>query len=228
MGNDEFGKRMKEYEFEEMNDFFLKDMPLIVRIDGRSFSRYTKKFNKPFDDRINNAMCHTALSVYNETNAQAVYYQSDEINLVYPVIENPLGERDFGGKKVKIISNYASLATGFFNDYMHRNGYNTAKPAFFDCRAFHVPDNIEAANNILWRMHDAKRNGVSCLYRYTHGHKKMNNKSSKDMIIELGDLYTDTEHRFTFGEFWTRNFRFAIDIPSFMDYDMETKVNMIF
>ena len=53
--NTSLGDRMKEYE----SCYNLK-IPnrsyVIIRLDGKGFSKYTKKFNKPFDDLLSNVM----------------------------------------------------------------------------------------------------------------------------------------------------------------------------
>ena len=43
------GDRMKDYEKQQLQ-FIPPDWPFIVRLDGNSFSKFTKQLKKPFDD----------------------------------------------------------------------------------------------------------------------------------------------------------------------------------
>lgn len=223
MIKDDLGARMKKYEDTSV---FSKDLPLMVRIDGRSFSKFTRSFKKPFDSNINYAMKQTTINLMNATNAHAAYYQSDELTLFYPILENPLSEREFGGKKFKIVSNYASLATAYFNNALQ---HPKNKLATFDCRAFHVPTNFEVINNFIWRMQDARKNSVSSIYRFHYGHKKMQRLSSTGMKNELGQIYDNYEPRYKYGEFFVKGQNIkTIDIEVFLDYSFEDKYEYIF
>jgi len=157
------------------------DKWMAVRIDGRGFSKYTKGFTKPFSGRITAAMKDTTEVLMKETHASVGYTQSDEITLLYPPVE---GERIFGGKVSKINSVFASIATAHFNSHMKPY---TEKYAYFDCRVWEVPDDVEASNTLLWRVQDARKNSVSSHFRWTVGHKAMQNLSSSEMIQYLID-----------------------------------------
>lgn len=187
MKNDLFGDRMKEYEKTYTSARISQPDILCVRIDGKRFSKFTKGFIKPFDINLNRVMVDTTMQIATETNAKFAYTQSDEITLIYSM-DNPEAEYIFGGKVSKLNSILASMTTAYFNaeilkvapTQMAGNGY-----AFFDCRSFAVPSLIEASNVILWRVQDAKKNSISSLFRWTAGHKKMQNLSGKDMIRVL-------------------------------------------
>lgn len=181
MKNDEFGDRMKAYESAFTSAKIASDKWMAVRIDGRGFSKYTKSFVKPFDWRITNAMANTTKALVKETHASVGYTQSDEITLLYPATES---ERIFGGKVSKINSVFASITTAHFNSYMKPY---TDKHAYFDCRTWEVPDDIEASNVLLWRVQDARKNSVSSHFRWTAGHKAMQNLSQSEMVQYLID-----------------------------------------
>lgn len=180
MKNDDFGDRMKAYESAFTSTKIASDKWMAVRIDGRGFSKYTKSFVKPFDWRITNAMVNTTKALVKETHASVGYTQSDEITLLYPPTE---GERIFGGKVSKINSVFASIATAHFNHHT----IVTDKHAYFDCRTWEVPDDIEASNTLLWRVQDARKNSVSSHFRWTAGHKAMQNLGQSEMVQYLID-----------------------------------------
>jgi tRNA(His) 5'-end guanylyltransferase len=56
MSDDSFGDRMKGYEAHETSRRFLPGLPVYARIDGRSFSKFTKGMRRPFDERMTHAM----------------------------------------------------------------------------------------------------------------------------------------------------------------------------
>jgi tRNA(His) guanylyltransferase len=181
MKHDEFGDRMKALEGAFTSAKVSPDKWMAVRIDGRGFSKYTKGFSKPFSGRITGAMKTATEALMKETHASVGYTQSDEITLLYPPSE---GERIFGGKVSKINSVFASIATAHFNHFM--KPYHD-KHAYFDCRAWEVPDEVEASNTLLWRVQDARKNSVSSHFRWTVGHKAMQNLNSSEMIQYLID-----------------------------------------
>lgn len=82
--NEKLGDRMKK--FESMVDNQIKIKPcesFIIRLDGRSFSKFTKKFHKPFDIVFVKAMGLTTLDLIKQFNAQTGYTHSDEITLIF-------------------------------------------------------------------------------------------------------------------------------------------------
>ncbi len=135
------GDRMKEYESKELN-FVHPTEPYIVRLDGNSFSKFTKRMKKPFDDNFMKAMCLTAGDLLIKFNPSTVYTHSDEITLIFPpalIIEEILDETDktdedetpkcvlienatkthmFNGKHSKIISLVSSYCSIRFNHHL--------------------------------------------------------------------------------------------------------------
>jgi hypothetical protein len=54
--SDELGDRMKAYEAAETGRVFDAMLPIYARMDGRSFSRFTRGMERPFDQRLALAM----------------------------------------------------------------------------------------------------------------------------------------------------------------------------
>jgi tRNA(His) guanylyltransferase len=190
MKNDDFGDRMKAYEMAFTSAYVPIDQILCVRIDGKGFSKFTKGFKKPFDDILSEVMINTTKKLVDNTHASIGYTQSDEITLIYTPGEKS-SEYIFGGKVSKINSILASMATAYFN-YGLDAYVDSEKPAFFDCRAWAVPDLAEASNVLLWRTQDARKNSISSLFRWTVGHSKMCGLSGEEMKALLkSDYFTD-------------------------------------
>lgn len=112
--SDVFGDRMKKYEQIEAGRIFLPNLPILVRIDGKGFSKYTKKLNKPYDIRFSDIMINVTKFLVKQTNACIGYTQSDEITLVLYAKELNQ-EIFFAGKIQKMVSVISSMATAKFN-----------------------------------------------------------------------------------------------------------------
>ena len=203
---DSLGDRIKDYELAETGGKFMKGIPIVIRLDGRSFSRYTKGFNRPFDEDMSYTMIEVTKFLVNETSAVVGYTQSDEITLILHS-EDPKSELFFTGKKFKIISVLASLASvKFYTTLLSRKGDMTPdKLPSFDCRAFQVPSKMEAWNALLWRVQDATRNSVQMLGQAHFSHKELQNKN-QNRIIEMlfeqkGIKWVDLPAKYKEGSF---------------------------
>lgn len=199
---DDFGDRMKEYESKWTSQKINPNGIMCVRVDGRSFSKFTKNLKKPFDERFSNAMQKTAQELHNEFNADLTYVQSDEITMLF----KPHPDRFFGGKTSKINSIVASFASVVFNKFIFEDVTKQEvgnKTPIMDCRTWEVPLH-EGPNVILWRAKDSRRNYVSQLYRWTFGHSKMQKKSVNDMIKELNNNHDFKVESVYCGELFIR------------------------
>ena len=110
MMQDTLGQRMKAYE-QEYRQAVPEGKWIILRLDGRGFSRFTKKmrFGKPFDGVMSEMMSRTALALAKDFQAVAAYMQSDEITLVLPPYYT-----GFSRRSEKLIGCAASLAGAAF------------------------------------------------------------------------------------------------------------------
>lgn len=192
---DALGDRMKAYERLETSERFDPAMPLYVRIDGRSFSKFTKGLERPYDPRLTNAMIMTTMKLVEQTHAVIGYTQSDEISLIYDVNTTRNSEMMFDGKKQKITSVLAGLASSAFMHslFMCDLGERCERIPHFDCRAFSVPSQSEAVNALLWRVIDARKNAVSMASHHHFGHKAIEGKNGDEKIAMLAEKGIDFE-----------------------------------
>ena len=95
--SDDLGDRMKVYERAEAGRKFMPLLPIIARVDGRSFSNFTRGMARPYDPIMADCMVETASELLAETNACCAYTQSDEITLAWHVT-NPQSQVWFDGK----------------------------------------------------------------------------------------------------------------------------------
>lgn len=206
---DTFGDRMKAYEAVETSRAFEPSLPIYARIDGRSFSSFTRRMERPFDPRMTAAMVGTTKRIVAATHARIGYTQSDEINLVW-LQENPEAEPIFGGKVHKLTSVLASLAAAAFSYELRAFGEDTplrASLPHFDARVFQLPSKVEAANAILWRAMDARKNAVSMACRSKFSAKAMHGADQtamREMLAAKGVEFEDYPAAFKWGTFVRR------------------------
>lgn len=176
MSSDDLGDRMKGYESVGTSARAERGLPIVIRLDGRSFSSFTRGLPRPSDPRLSCLMLLTLEACMRETNAVVGYTQSDEITLVLHA-DDPASQLYFDGRFQKIVSVLAGVAAVEFN--AEKAWWLPEKSnmrALFDCRAWTVPSLDEAANAVLWRELDAIKNSISMLAechfssRQLHGH----------------------------------------------------------
>lgn len=205
--NQEFGDRMKQYEMAEAGRKLMPLLPALARIDGRCFSRFTQKMNRPFDGRFSELMIETATFLLKETNATIAYTQSDEISLAWLPLTFE-GEIFFGGRVQKMVSLLASLTTAFFVRELPRYfpDHGDQLPSF-DCRVWNVPNLAEGANVFLWRELDATKNSIFSAARCYYTHQELQNKTGKEMqemLWQKGINWNDYPQAFKRGRFIQR------------------------
>ncbi|MCK1585504.1 tRNA(His) guanylyltransferase Thg1 family protein [Bradyrhizobium sp. 168] len=187
---DEFGNRMKAYEAAETARKFDASLPIYARIDGRSFSRFTRGMDRPFDASMTESMVETTKHLVHETHARIGYTQSDEISLVW-LADSPESDVFFSGKVQKMASVLASMAAAKFARVCPA-GYEDRMP-HFDCRVFQLPSKDEAANAFLWRAMDARKNAISMVAQSKFSHKKLHGQDQKAMLAMLTEIGVNFE-----------------------------------
>ena len=188
---DQLGDRQKAYERRETDRAFLPMIPVYARIDGRSFSRFTKGLERPFDSRLADVMQAVTATLVKDTNAVIGYTQSDEISLVFETTE--IGEEMmFSGKVQKLCSVLAGIASSAFVVECVRSGGLLAEKAMakmphFDARVFQLPSRTEAVNALIWREKDAVKNAISMAAHHHHGHKSLQGLNSAQKIERMAE-----------------------------------------
>ena len=57
---DTLGNRIKSYELQTTSLKLMTSLPIIARLDGRSFSKFTKNLKRPYDERLSKLMIETS------------------------------------------------------------------------------------------------------------------------------------------------------------------------
>ena len=214
MSKDNMGDRLKGYEAAEAGRKFMPLLPVYARIDGRSFSKFTKNMNRPYDERMSRCMIETTKYLVEQTHALIGYTQSDEISLAW-YSDSVDSQIFFDGKIQKMVSVLAGMAsTAFFANYL--NTFSASSDDYyvnlqnlpcFDCRVFQLPNKSELANTFLWREMDATKNAISMAARAHFSHKDLHGKNGsemQEMMWQAGTNFNDYPAFFKRGTFVRR------------------------
>lgn len=217
------GDRMKRYE-QVSKSFLTPKMPVIIRVDGKAFHTFTKKFNKPFDHDLMRWMDNAAYETMKQIQGcVACYVQSDEATFLLTDWENHETQGWFGYNHQKLVSLSAAYMTAHFIDEL------TFKDiVVFDSRAFNVPLE-DVVNCFLWRMKDWHRNSIQMYARSVFSHKELHKKNVSDiheMLYSVGKNWaTDLTHREKNGTLWIKQDeggfkrceQFIENVPTYMN-----------
>jgi len=186
---DDLDKKMRV--FETASDLcVLPSTYIVARLDGRSFTRLTKKeqdFAVPFDSRFRDLMVDTTESLM-DCGFQVIYgyTESDEISLLFALDEN-----SFGRKLRKINSTLAGEASAFFSLALGTR-------ATFDCRVSQLPTVNLVLDYFRWRNEDAARNSLTayCYWTLRESGLSANKATSRLLGLTVSDK---NELLFQFG-----------------------------
>jgi tRNA(His) 5'-end guanylyltransferase len=225
------GDRMKEYEKQQLH-YIQSSEPFIVRLDGNSFSKFTKQMKKPFDDNFLKAMCLTTGDLLDKFNPSTAYTHSDEITLIFPPaltkeeIKEGITNKNhlFNGKHSKIISLTSSYCSIRFNYHLMKlmNEHKTDYPQkyidlineqqqIFDARILTFNDKpYEIVNHQIWRsIYDCHRNAVSTYADSYYSHKETEKKNTQEkikMLEEKGLLWNDVPLYYKHGVYCKKDY----------------------
>ena len=208
--NDALGNRMKTYENVTRN-YLTCRMPVIIRLDGKSFHSFTRGFKKPFDDILVETMQQTMKYLCENIQGCVLgYTQSDEITLVLIDYQNRDSCAWFDNNIQKMASVSASMATMAFNKFFTENvsqwmvtiyPVNSNREEKYLLKDFALRDkyinaakkgamfdsrvfNIpkeEVVNCLIWRQQDATRNSIQSVGQANFSDKQLNGKNQNDI-----------------------------------------------
>jgi len=183
---DELGTRMKGYEI-AFNYKHTARLPVILRFDGNSFSKFTKvtHLEKPFDERLMRAMVEACRAVLNYcSGAQVAYTQSDEISVLLRNDQNYETQPFLGARIQKLASLCTAVVSVAFDRAFRAEGFEHYPAPAFDCRIFILPPH-EAQNYFRWRQLDCWKNCVAAFAHYKLG-QKMGRKTAQKLLHGQG------------------------------------------
>lgn len=188
-------------------EVMIPTLPVVIRIDGDNFSKWTKGLEKPFDGALTDLMIETTKFLVKETGAVIGYQQSDEITLILYSADKRISLYN-DGKKQKILSKLLSKLTPYFNENRKTYLPKHDKVATFDCRIYQTPTLHDASAQLLWRENDATKNSISMLaesFFSSESLLKMNGNQKQDrMMREKGVNWNDLDVKFKRGTYVKR------------------------
>jgi len=205
---DKLGDWCKWLEVNFSLDLMIPTLPVIIRLDGNRFSKFTKGLAKPFDMGMVSLMQDTAEYLLKETNAIISYVQSDEITLIL-YSDNRKSSIFNDGKKQKIVSKLTGLCVNYFNERRKFYLPDHNKVANFDCRIFQTPTLQDATLQLLWREQDATRNSILGLAYSLFSHNEVMNLNTSQlqdkMMLEKGVNWNDLDATLKRGTYFKRS-----------------------
>jgi tRNA(His) 5'-end guanylyltransferase len=145
MKPDELDRRMRALEIYH-SIRFPPGAWVILRLDGRGFSRFTEsRFEKPFDPHFHDCMVQTTQALLEELQGVYAYTESDEISLLFSRAWD-LYDRELE----KAVSLSASLASATFS-------LACGQRVQFDSRALLCAEDEQVVDYFRWRQADAGR-----------------------------------------------------------------------
>jgi tRNA(His) guanylyltransferase len=205
--NDQMGDSMKSYENQTCGIRLIPKLPVIARLDGKGFSKFTKGLKRPYDERLSKLMIETTKYLVKETNANCGYTQSDEITLMW-YTDRLDSQIYFDGRLFKMLSDLSAMASVFFNKELSKYlPEKSDKMPRFDSRVYVVPTLEEAVNLFLWREQDATKNSITMAASAYYSHNELMNKNGsekQEMLFQKGINWNDYPTFFKRGTYVQR------------------------
>lgn len=184
--SDKLGDHCKTYEQDEAGRRARTGLPLLARLDGHSFHRFTRGMPRPFSEGMSFCMRETTRRLVEKTHAAIGYTQSDEITLAWYFAADSPSKYLFDGVYQKLTSVLAGMATAVFNqcvanelpDYIDRLPH-------FDCRVWQVPTLADALDVFVWRQDEAVKNSISMAAQTHYSHRELSGKNSSTKLEML-------------------------------------------
>lgn len=191
MKGDSLGDRMKDYYEKRSQQSLSRRIPVMMRLDGKAFHTFTRGCQKPFDDKIINAMQRTTQFLMHKIQGAKVgYVQSDEISILITDYDSLETDAWFDYKIQKMCSVSAGQASVKFTLCYAANtmgecpSLNDIEEACFDSRVFNIPKE-DVVNCFRWRYQDWVRNSIQMVAQANYSQKELNGVSCKELVTKL-------------------------------------------
>ncbi len=188
MSNLKLKDRIAIYE-DASKSKLLPKLPVIICVNGRSFSKITSLLDKPFAVSFAECMYSTLGRLVQEIDGAIFgYCFNDEIIIVARNDQSLDTSPWFDNDVQKIASAVASVATVHFNNCVIANELNLIGDAVFTASTFVVPNITEAINVMVSKQQKAMQSAVqlACLYELL---KKYDKNDIREML--MGTSYDD-------------------------------------
>lgn len=167
----------------------LNRLPIIITINGRSFSKITSLLEKPFALSFAECICSTLFKLSHEIEGAVFGYSfNDEIIIIARNDQHLDTSPWYDNNIQKISSVVSSMATLHFNNYANSIDLNLMGEPVFSTNIFNVPNITEAINVMIYKQQQNIQNSVhfACFYELL---KKYDKTDIKEILS--GTSYDD-------------------------------------
>jgi tRNA(His) 5'-end guanylyltransferase len=183
-------RKIRTIHEDRLKIFLVRKVPVIVRLDGKAFHTFCKRFEKPYDATFNDCLSNTMTYLCKHIQG-CVYGQrySDEISLLLLDTRDPNTEAYFDYEIQKMTSVIAGMCSVEFCRQLlitdsSKLPLDKTFPSF-DCKVFNIP-NFEIVNYFWDRSLDCVRNSIQGLARTKFNHKQLiciNSEQMQEMLF---------------------------------------------
>jgi len=193
---DNLGDRMKSFYEGRSQTYLLRRTPVIIRVDGKAFSNFCRRFEKPYDSFLNECLNNTLKYLCGKVQCVKLGQRhSDEMSLLLLDYENLTTEPYFEYNVQKMCSIVASMASTEFCRQLSYQAYSLLDHnqdegrgylkydedwPTFDARCFNIPID-EVSNYFWWRLLDCKRGSINMMAQSLFSHSQLQNKTCNEM-----------------------------------------------
>lgn len=137
--------------YQEISDYqLMKRLPVVIVLNGRSFSKISSLFDKPYSSEFMELMCSTVVKLCQEVEGVFfAYVYSDQIVIALRNDQTFSTEAWYNNKIQSIVSVASSLATLEFNRAATKKNIKLLGDAIFLGKVFSVPNSTELANTLI-------------------------------------------------------------------------------
>jgi tRNA(His) guanylyltransferase len=177
-------ERISSFE-ENTNYKLLTRLPLVITINGRSFSKLTSLLDKPFSNEFAECMYSTMSKLVQEIDGSFFGFASnDEITIISRNDQHADTTPWYDNNIQKIVSVVSSIATYNFNNAAASIEMNVLGDTIFTTNVFAAPSINEVANIAILKQQQAifKSINFACLYELIN---KYDRDTIKDMLVGM-------------------------------------------
>jgi tRNA(His) guanylyltransferase len=159
----------------------LPRVPVVIVINGRSFSKLTSLLDKPYDKKFTECILNTMLRLCTDVEGALFAYQhNDEIVVIARNDQGTDTAPWYDNRAQKISSVTSSIATLHFNRCATAIDLNLMGEAIFSSQVFVVPTIMEAINTLVYKQQYNFQTSIqfACFY-------ELLNKYDKDTIKNM-------------------------------------------
>lgn len=176
---EKFGDSFKEKERQLSLKIDRNKPYFAVRIDGRGFSKFTKRMKFKQDSFLNKElsemMMETTKLLMENWQASIGYTQSDEITLIFRT-----ERKQFDGKVQKLVSLIAAQTSVLFNKILS-NKLSENK----ETNEVRLDDEKDVVDVLNWRLQDGVRNSILNLGYFNFNQKELHKLNCKSVQQKL-------------------------------------------